>query len=429
MIIGTFDTDLIPSSSIREYFEETLANYTSGHYRSAIVLLYSTVITDLMQKLKILDEVFEDAKAKSILGDVQSKKTSNPKDPSWEGDVIENVLKTSIVDTEVYAKIQHLKDQRNLAAHPVLNSDFELIQPSKETVIDFIKFFYEKLLTVPAHFMGNIVSKMTDDLAKFDTCVQTNPNYLDKYILDNYVARSNDACFRRIFKAYWKFVFKDEKIDDEKNFLLLNVFTLNILTKYGKEWCKKIIQSGEIFQTTGTSESTLSLLFSYFKTNYDVYPYVNEGWKSILDNFINDDPNYILCSWFKTSPKEHLESLNSDSIKLHYLARLRKDSIDCFFAFYQDMGELEQVLDVFIKIFGMSGNYETTKNLYDDMIHGYLSLLNQNQFTNLLSAMNCNDQIYNRDRSIRTMMINIKDEYQQKFGSPLQIGAFTNLPQ
>ena len=117
MIVGTFDTNAIVSPSIQEYFEEVLANYMDGHNRSAIVLLYSTVVTDLMQKLKDLSDNFNDSSAASILTDVATKKAYNPTDPSWENDVIKGVLKKSIVSTEVALKVEQLQQQR----HP-LNS-------------------------------------------------------------------------------------------------------------------------------------------------------------------------------------------------------------------------------------------------------------------------------------------------------------------
>ena len=74
MVIGTFDTNLIPSTSIRDYFEEILSNYLDGHTRSAIVLLYSTVVTDIMQKLNDLSADYNDANALSILQSIQQKK-------------------------------------------------------------------------------------------------------------------------------------------------------------------------------------------------------------------------------------------------------------------------------------------------------------------------------------------------------------------
>lgn len=41
---------------IKEYYREIVSSYDNGNYRSAMVMLYSTIVCDLLLKLKELSE-------------------------------------------------------------------------------------------------------------------------------------------------------------------------------------------------------------------------------------------------------------------------------------------------------------------------------------------------------------------------------------
>jgi hypothetical protein len=49
---------------IKEYFREIVSSYDNGNYRSAMVMLYSTIVCDLLLKLKELADVFQTRRQK-----------------------------------------------------------------------------------------------------------------------------------------------------------------------------------------------------------------------------------------------------------------------------------------------------------------------------------------------------------------------------
>ena len=57
----------IYSPKTKRYFKEVSSSFHNGNYRSAIVMLYSTVIADLILKLQDLRDTSEDKKAETIL--------------------------------------------------------------------------------------------------------------------------------------------------------------------------------------------------------------------------------------------------------------------------------------------------------------------------------------------------------------------------
>lgn len=54
----------IKNKYTRELFKEVYSSYTIGNYRSAVVMLWSIIVTDLLLKLKDLDNIYDDPKAK-----------------------------------------------------------------------------------------------------------------------------------------------------------------------------------------------------------------------------------------------------------------------------------------------------------------------------------------------------------------------------
>ena len=75
---------------IKDYFREIISSYDNGNYRSAMVMLYSTIVCDLLLKLKELSDVYNDKKAEKILKEIneERKKKGNS---AWEWELIETI--------------------------------------------------------------------------------------------------------------------------------------------------------------------------------------------------------------------------------------------------------------------------------------------------------------------------------------------------
>ena len=131
------ESEKIYFQNISCYFSEVISNYSNGRYRSAVVILYSVVICDLLLKLNELVDVYNDKKAKILLDKVDEIRNSKENSKSkWEIDLVEQIYKeTRLLDIVTYQNILHLRDHRNLSAHPALNENYELFEPSKEITI------------------------------------------------------------------------------------------------------------------------------------------------------------------------------------------------------------------------------------------------------------------------------------------------------
>ena len=69
----------------REYFKEVISSYSNGNYRSAIVMLYSVVICDMLFKLKELKDMYNDTVASSLLAFYEEKAKGSKKDQNLLG--------------------------------------------------------------------------------------------------------------------------------------------------------------------------------------------------------------------------------------------------------------------------------------------------------------------------------------------------------
>ena len=74
MISSWFNENNIYSSKTRNYFKEVISSYNNENFRSAIVMLYSTVISDLIIKLQELRDTDGDKTAETILSQIESKR-------------------------------------------------------------------------------------------------------------------------------------------------------------------------------------------------------------------------------------------------------------------------------------------------------------------------------------------------------------------
>ena len=161
------ETEDIYFSKTREYFNEVLSDYSNGSFRSAVVMLYSVAVCDLLFKLKELVDMYNDKTAIKILDEVEKCRTDHSNKSKWEKELVDKIHKeTQILDLEAYTHLNHLYDYRNFSAHPALNENYELISPSREITIALIKNILNDILIKPPMFNKGITDMLLEDLSE-----------------------------------------------------------------------------------------------------------------------------------------------------------------------------------------------------------------------------------------------------------------------
>ena len=257
---------------ISEYFREVISSYDNGNYRSAIVMLYSTIVCDLILKLKELSEVYSDSKAESMLAEID-KQRAKAFDSSWEWKLIHSIRdRTELLSDEAFAMLQHIYDLRNFSAHPAMNEEYELISPTPEMTVAYIKQALDCVLTKPSVFAQNIVDRISDDIANRKDIFLNDLKVLNNYLEKVYFSRMSAKVKNQVFKAFWKFTFKKDEGEIFDSNRVINRKTLEILlSKHGQEICQYVRENAAFFTASNSSKcmKNLCVLLAYYPQVYD----------------------------------------------------------------------------------------------------------------------------------------------------------------
>lgn len=219
----------------KEYFDEVLSCYYSGNYRSAVVMLYATVICDLVYKLEELESVYNDAGAAQILTTIKGMQTANPTSADWENKLPELCRDAQkVIGIPEYNNIDALHKLRHLCAHPVLTGKQELYRPNTETMLSHLVNMLEGVLTKAAFQTSKLFEMFLDDLDSSKT-ILVDDTKLKSYILAKYLNKMNsDDTEYSFFKSLWKLVFKLDNQQCQEN-RDINFKALMILAERHKE--------------------------------------------------------------------------------------------------------------------------------------------------------------------------------------------------
>ena len=401
MAIYIPEAEEIYFSKTKEYFEVVLSSYASGNYRSAIVMLYSIAICDILFKLQELKDMFNDSVADGILQEVDKMRNDhdNKSKSRWEKELLDNVFKkTKLLDLEAYTNLNHLYDHRNFSAHPALNENYELIMPSKETTIAHIKNTLNNILIKPPIFIKNIVDTLTEDLKDKGEIYRERYEELSVYLNNRYYGKMPESMKLTTLKAFWKFCFCSPENEDCMSNLRINRMALEaLIDSFPKEAYAYIKNNGHLFSVSVNKKCTLCLVLMLSR-HPDIYNILSSETKLQVDSMIEENTSAKLISWFKfTTPKEHIQSLqNEKQINSHM------KPVELLIRHYDEIGEISLLIDYFINYYGESGNYDTADLRFKVEIQPFISKMTETQIIKLIEVTENNRQIYDRGAAYRT---------------------------
>lgn len=389
------EADEIYFSKTREYFQEVISSYSIGNYRSATVMLYSVAVCDILFKLNELKDMYNDTVATDILEKVEKSRNSydNKSKSKWEKELIDDIHKrTALLDLEAYTNLNHLYDHRNFSAHPVLNDNYELVAPSKETTIANIKNILNNILIKPPIFIKNIVDTLTEDLKDKKDIYKGEDEKLALYLNNKYYSKMSKPMKIKTMTALWKFCFNLSDEDCRLN-RFINRKALEILiTSFQQEAIEHIKSNSEQFPVAVDKECrfNLSVLLSVFPQLYGI---LNEDVQVQIDNLVKEESIAQAIAWFKyKTATEHIEYLKSR----FFLTTLPFEGIKAMVSHYSSIGEMTQLLDFFVWSYGQSDSYDIANSRFEIVIEPFLDKMSAEHFKQIIENTNQNDQIYGR---------------------------------
>ncbi|MDG0029977.1 hypothetical protein MMB68_10455 [Priestia sp. Y58] len=390
----------------KDYFQEVLSSYKNENYRSAVVMLYTVVICDLIFKLNDLRDIHNDEKARKILEDLETDKEENPVSPVWENNLIEKAFKEAkLLENDVYTHITTLKKYRNLSGHPVLNSLEILFRPNKEMVESLMINILEGLLNKHPLFTKNVFIPFLVEIERIKNDFSTESR-LEIYLESKFFVHFNKELVEYIFKHLWKCVFKSNGKKEAEN-RNINYKVLLIIYKRYKEILFEYVKKEQShFSDFLDEDSSILDKFVDFLSKYpNVYFLLKEHSKQLLNNRIQSKTSLKIKSYFLSDSLEsHLTKLSNEfhttagnyynqPYALNYI--LNNTDIDFLFKVCKEYSMLPKFYDLMIKHYYHSHSYDVADILFSCCIRPYYTEFSREQMELLLTEANHNPQCYN----------------------------------
>jgi len=446
-----YELEKVRNKGTRKHLDEVVSSYNNDNYRAATVVLYSVVIYDLTQKLKTLSEVYSDDIAKKILEDVKRLQDANPTSPRWEKellDMLEN--RTQLINKIDRMRIEHLIDDRNLAAHPIYNLNYELQSPTKEQVRAHIRNMFEIVFQKDAILSKKIVVEIVKDIADYYDKVQFEG--LKRYLESKYFNKMNQLVKDELLKTLWKFLFH---LDNEmcKKYRMINMHTLKHLINDDKHHYLELVRDNKEYysripvteleceftdQNVSAEENSNVSLVYFLAILVEFYDILEDSAKVIVENTVNKNIRLTTIAYY----------LNGDIIA--HLDALRVKHRECYFSegwvdvnSYNILGidELKGLLiqakkkdvesivyEFLVEYFINSVSYSSTKSIFSNLVSGILEDLSSENLKTLLLGMNINRQIFEVD-NIDEICRQIKSTISKKnLLESFEFETYLNLP-
>lgn len=387
-----FNFDDIYFPQIREYFEEVYSSYASKNYRSAVVMLYSVTVCDILLKLQELRDMYNDGIANQILEDVDKSRKAGERlggsKSEWEKKLIDSVHdKTAFFDTESYLTVEHLYDYRCMCAHPAVNASYELYKPDGTTVIALINEILRTVLCKPPIYVKDVFNTLTDDLAAKYQDLSNDREHLGIYLDNRYFNRMSPDMKLAIAKKLWKitFILDNEKCNKNR---LINRRAMELLTDEIKdEFCKQI-KADVTHYNVSDNENIKMHFVIYLSRCPEVYDVLGDEVKLFVDKFIKRNNTAKCISWFKYGSVVELLG------ELDVSQNMRQNLVEYMYSQYTLCGFQSELLDFFVRYFSESNSYQAANFRYFSSIIPYLKYMSERQLMEIVKAVDSNDQIY-----------------------------------
>ncbi|BFO66380.1 hypothetical protein [Chryseobacterium sp. KCF3-3] len=388
--------DKIKISETKENFKEVLSCYYNGNYRAAVVLLYSVVISDVLFKLKNLEEIYNDTKAINILNTIKKLQADNPTSSQWEDDLIQKVQEqTNLIDLSEKNFIQNLKSLRHLCAHPVLSQNYNLFNPNKETVKAHIRNMLECVLLKPSFFSRVIFDDFIQDIA-INKDIFINDKSLSKYLKIKYIENFNDVTLSSVFKSLWRISFN---VNDEEANINRTVNTKSLITF--------LIHKHDILLSFMEKESSYFSVINvdYFRYVVDVFnnfpktfEVLNQNLKILVTDTIRKDYRKRFVSFFDKDLATHIQYIFSEKYATDYPDEYPLQNISIQNIRYLSTNIKNQTgtnIEFIIKIYGYSSSFQNAKERYTELISPIIDDFSETEMKEYLTVSNNNHNIYN----------------------------------
>lgn len=386
--------EAIQDPKTKEFFKEVYSSYQHGNYRSAVVMLWAVVISDIIFKLKFLDDTYRNKKAEKILKEIKEKQKENPVDSKWEKDILEKAyVELKFITLNEKNDLEYLHKQRNFSAHPVLTDDNLLLAPNKDTTRSLIRNAMEAVLLKTPLLHCELVNSIVEDLDKNKDRLSSYEN-IKPYIQKRYFPNiSNDGAIK-IFKALWRFIFDTRNQDEDKN-RQINFFALSVFVeRYQDLYISEIKKNTSYYQV---SPEYIERIILFLKKHPQIYQVLDESVKTLIKSSVKKLDQFFISDFLSSNLEEHyntvLSRLNSEDLSVS------QENLKICFEIAKEKNMLSNFFEICIKLYSKSINFDKADYNYYQYISPFLSEYTLNDILLLMRETNDKTQVCNRNRA------------------------------
>jgi len=409
-----------------DYFDEIISSYNSKSFRSATVMLWSVAVIDLVFKLTDLVDLHEDKSAKSILKEMSEIQSKDRKSSKWELKLVEEVSKrTNLLSSDNVCFLEYLYQQRNLSAHPVLDSNLELHRPNRETVRALIVNSIDGILSKPPFFSKDIVGNLVEDLEASKAYLEEDKDKLKHYLESRFFSKMTTKVELEVFRSLWKFVFKmeNERATSNRD---INFQTLSYLyKKYSVSALEMIGKEEDYFSDISKKMKTVSSLIKLLSRNPEIYKALNKSATVIVDDIVGKKERDFYYSNFQFD-----KLTDFYDVLLSYVlddnGDITKSDLSHLFTLSDSPEWKLKVRVLRNAYYGTSGSFDSAETRYGKFISPVLKKYKETEMIDLLERIDGNSQIYGRsfNKHINTR---VKEASDKLLGNDYDYSAHPNF--
>lgn len=201
----------VKNPRIKPLLEEVLSSYYNGNYRSAVVVNYTAVIMDLLDKVSDLSNIYQDPAAKKISEEINNHRQTDSKSARWEWELIKKISnQTELIDIYELADLEFVKTQRNYAAHPIVKheeDEWSMKEITRETCSDVLRKSYEIIFLKQPILSKQIIMDIVEFAYKIINTLGMTDNNYELAIKEKYFKYLSSNVKDRLIRTLYKFIF------------------------------------------------------------------------------------------------------------------------------------------------------------------------------------------------------------------------------
>lgn len=412
----------------KDYFREVYNSYTNSNLRSAVVMLWSVVVCDLLFKLEDLDGR-ADPSAQAILRAVDVKKKASPTSPEWELLLVDQVKdRTHLLDTAEHQSMIALQKVRHLSAHPVLTGTYNLYSPNRETVRAHIRNALEAVLMKPALMSKKIFDAFTEDLERLAKVIVYGDDPEDpdlrRYLDATYFQRLSPAVAESLFRSLWKLAFKTQDARCEAN-RAINFRALRLLyRKHAALFLARARSDPGYYSDVALSGTPLRALVRFLVGAPEFYGLLTDAARVPLQKHLEGDEDQRGIAWFVArNLATHIDDM---ARRRTPLTSMSADAFRHIYGLAKQEGLQAGLVDYAIGAYTVSYSYAVADARFRDLLKPCLSDATDEQLPTLLAEIDSNSQTYGRSKS-RVDHLLVKEACDRVLGATFDYGRYPNF--